>query len=114
MFDCILIANRGEIALRVMRSAQRIGVRCIAVYSDADQNAQHVLQADHAVHIGGALPAQSYLCGEKIIAAASPNSPQTQKLLIENNLIIYETLGEYSISIMFDVFSIIFAYFNFW
>ena len=70
MFEGILIANRGEIALRVMRSAQRMGVRCIAVYSDADQNAQHVLQADHAVHIGGALPAQSYLCGDKIIAAA--------------------------------------------
>ena len=76
MFDCILIANRGEIALRVMRSAQRMGVRCIAVYSDADQNAQHVLQADHAVHIGGALPAQSYLCGEKIIAAALSSGAQ--------------------------------------
>ena len=76
MFDCILIANRGEIALRVMRSAQRMGVRCIAVYSDADQNAQHVSQADHAVHIGGALPAQSYLCGEKIIAAALSSGAQ--------------------------------------
>ena len=76
MFDCILIANRGEIALRVMRSAQRMGARCIAVYSDADQNAQHVLQADHAVHIGGALPAQSYLCGEKIIAAALSSGAQ--------------------------------------
>ena len=76
MFDCILIANRGEIALRVMRSAQRMGVRCIAVYSDADQNAQHVLQADHAVHIGGALPAQSYLCGDKIIAAALNSGAQ--------------------------------------
>ena len=76
MFDCILIANRGEIALRVMRSAQRMGVRCIAVYSDADQNAQHVLQADHAVHIGGALPAQSYLCGEKIIVAALSSGAQ--------------------------------------
>ena len=76
MFEGILIANRGEIALRVMRSAQRMGVRCIAVYSDADQNAQHVLQADHAVHIGGALPAQSYLCGEKIIAAALSSGAQ--------------------------------------
>ena len=76
MFDCILIANRGEIALRVMRSAQRMGVRCIAVYSDADQNAQHVFQADHAVHIGGALPAQSYLCGDKIIAAALSSGAQ--------------------------------------
>jgi len=76
MFEGILIANRGEIALRVMRSAQRLGVRCIAVYSDADQNAQHVLQADHAVHIGGALPAQSYLCGDKIIAAALSSGAQ--------------------------------------
>ena len=76
MFEGILIANRGEIALRVMRSAQRMGVRCIAVYSDADQNAQHVLQADHAVHVGGALPAQSYLCGDKIIAAALSSGAQ--------------------------------------
>ncbi|MDC0868094.1 biotin carboxylase N-terminal domain-containing protein [Paracoccaceae bacterium] len=76
MFEGILIANRSEIALRVMRSAQRMGVRCIAVYSDADQNAQHVLQADHAVHIGGALPAQSYLCGDKIIAAALSSGAQ--------------------------------------
>jgi 3-methylcrotonyl-CoA carboxylase alpha subunit len=76
MFEVILIANRGEIALRVMRSAQRMGVRCIAVYSDADQNAQHVLQADHAVHIGGELPAQSYLCGDKIIAAALSSGAQ--------------------------------------
>ena len=76
MFEGILIANRGEIALRVMRSAQRMGVRSIAVYSDADQNAQHVLQADHAVHIGGALPAQSYLCGDKIIAAALSSGAQ--------------------------------------
>ena len=76
MFEGILIANRGEIALRVMRSAQRMGVRCIAVYSDADQNAQHVLQANHAVHIGGALPAQSYLCGDKIIAAALSSGAQ--------------------------------------
>ena len=76
MFEGILIANRGEIALRVMRSAQRMGVRCIAVYSDADQNAQHVLQADHAVHIGGALPAQSYLCSDKIIAAALSSGAQ--------------------------------------
>jgi 3-methylcrotonyl-CoA carboxylase alpha subunit len=53
-----------------------MGVRCIAVYSDADQNAQHVLQADHAVHIGGALPAQSYLCGDKIIAAALSSGAQ--------------------------------------
>ena len=76
MFEGILIANRGEIALRVMRSAQRMGVRCIAVYSDADQNAQHVLQADHAVHIGGALPAQSYICSDKIIAAALSSGAQ--------------------------------------
>ena len=76
MFEGILIANRGEIALRVMRSAQRMGVRCIAVYSDADQNAQHVLQADHAVHIGGALPVQSYLCRDKIIAAALSSGAQ--------------------------------------
>ncbi len=69
-FSKILIANRGEIALRVMRSARALGYATVAVYSDADKNARHVRAADQAVHIGGALPSQSYLRVEAIIEAA--------------------------------------------
>ena len=70
MFDKLLIANRGEIACRVARTARRLGLRTVAVYSDADAGAQHVRQCDEAVHIGGPRPADSYLRGEAIIAAA--------------------------------------------
>src|SRR6202011_4150102 len=69
-FRKILIANRGEIALRIMRTARRLGYGVVAVYSDADRDALHVREADEAVRIGEALPAQSYLRGEAIIAAA--------------------------------------------
>ncbi|SEM08332.1 3-methylcrotonoyl-CoA carboxylase, alpha subunit [Roseovarius tolerans] len=70
MFERILIANRGEIACRVMRTARSLGVEVVAVYSDADRGAAHVAMADVAVHIGGSAPAESYLKGEAIIAAA--------------------------------------------
>jgi len=69
-FRKILIANRGEIALRVMRTARRLGYGVVAVYSDADRDALHVREADEAVRIGEALPAQSYLNIAAIIAAA--------------------------------------------
>ena len=69
-FHKILIANRGEIALRVMRSAREAGYRTVAVYSTADAGARHVQEADQAVCIGGALPAQSYLHIPAIIEAA--------------------------------------------
>ncbi len=69
-FRKILIANRGEIALRIMRTARRLGYVVIAVYSDADRDALHVREADEAVRIGEALPAQSYLNIGAIIAAA--------------------------------------------
>ncbi|HVW13345.1 MAG TPA: acetyl-CoA carboxylase biotin carboxylase subunit [Mucilaginibacter sp.] len=65
----ILVANRGEIALRIMRSAREMGIKTVAVYSDADRNALHVRYADEAVYIGGAPSSQSYLIGEKIIDA---------------------------------------------
>jgi len=65
----ILIANRGEIALRVMRSAREMGIKTVAVYSEADRNALHVRYADEAVFIGEAPSSQSYLNGEKIIGA---------------------------------------------
>tara|TARA_R110002049_G_scaffold23545_2_gene83264 strand:+ start:79342 stop:81288 length:1947 start_codon:yes stop_codon:yes gene_type:complete len=76
MFDTILIANRGEIACRVMETARAMGVRCVAVYSDADAGAKHVQMADAAVHIGGSAPAQSYLRGEVIIQAALDSGAQ--------------------------------------
>jgi len=65
----ILVANRGEIALRIMRSAREMGIKTVAVYSDADRDALHVRYADEAVHIGEAPSNQSYLVGDKIIAA---------------------------------------------
>ncbi len=76
MFDKILIANRGEIAIRVARTARAMGVRTVAVYSDADAQAAHVAACDEAVHIGGAAPADSYLRGERIIRAALDTGAQ--------------------------------------
>lgn len=70
MFGKILVANRGEIACRVMRTAKQMGIQTVAVYSDADANALHVQMADEAVHIGGSAPAESYLLMDKVIAAA--------------------------------------------
>ena len=70
MITSLLIANRGEIACRIIRTAREMGVRTIAVYSDADANALHVRMADEAVHIGPSPARESYLVGEKIIAAA--------------------------------------------
>ena len=70
MISKLLIANRGEIACRIMRTAREMGVATVAVYSDADAKALHVRSADEAVHIGPSPAAESYLVGEKIIAAA--------------------------------------------
>jgi 3-methylcrotonyl-CoA carboxylase alpha subunit len=70
MFRSILIANRGEIACRVIETARAMGVRTVAVYSDADASALHVEMADLAVHIGGSAPAESYLRGDVIVQAA--------------------------------------------
>lgn len=70
MFDKILIANRGEIACRIIETARSMGVKSVSVYSDADANAKHVEMADEAVHIGASTPAESYLKGDVIIEAA--------------------------------------------
>lgn len=70
MFKKILIANRGEIACRVIKSAKKMGIATVAVYSDADKDALHVQMADEAVHVGNSAAAESYLIPEKIIAAA--------------------------------------------
>src|ERR671917_602046 len=76
MFDKILIANRGEIACRVIKTARRMGIRTVAVFSDADRDALHVEMADEAVHIGPAAAAQSYLVIEKIIEACRQTGAQ--------------------------------------
>ncbi|MDR7102505.1 biotin carboxylase N-terminal domain-containing protein [Croceicoccus sp. BE223] len=70
MIRSLLIANRGEIACRVIRTARRLGIRTVAVYSDADADALHVRSADDAVRIGPAPTRESYLLGERILAAA--------------------------------------------
>ena len=70
----LLIANRGEIARRIMRTARRMGLRTVAVYSDADRDALHVREADAAVRIGGAAPRESYLNIPAIIDAAKRTS----------------------------------------
>ena len=69
-FKKILIANRGEIAIRIMRACKELGIKTVAVYSDADKNALHVQHADEAIHIGNSSPADSYLNTDKLIKAA--------------------------------------------
>jgi len=76
MFEKILIANRGEIACRIIRSCRRLGIRTVAVYSEADANAQHVRQADEAWPIGGPRPADSYLRGDAILEVAQRSGAQ--------------------------------------
>ena len=76
MFTKILIANRGEIACRVIKTARRMGIATVAVYSDADASARHVRLADEAVHIGPSPARESYLVGEKILAAARATGAQ--------------------------------------
>ena len=76
MFRSLLVANRGEIALRVMRTARNMGLRTIAVYSDADRGAPHVRAADAAVHIGGSLPKDSYLNIEALLEAATQSGAE--------------------------------------
>ena len=76
MFNKILIANRGEIACRVAATCAKLGIRTVAVFSDADSNAKHVLACDEAVHIGAASPKESYLRGDRIIAAALATGAQ--------------------------------------
>lgn len=76
MFERVLIANRGEIACRVIRTCRRLGIHTIAVYSDADKDAQHVRLADEAWPIGGPRPAESYLRGEAILDVARKSGAQ--------------------------------------
>ena len=76
VFKKILIANRGEIACRVAATARRMGIRTVAVYSDADAHAQHVLACEEAVRLGGPAPRDSYLRADLILAAAQATGAQ--------------------------------------
>src|SRR3546814_18196169 len=76
LFEKILIANRGEIACRVIKTCRKLGIRTVAVYSDADDGALHMRMADEAVHIGPPAAAESYLVIEKIVAACKQTGAQ--------------------------------------
>jgi len=80
MFTKILIANRGEIACRVMKTARRMGIATVAVYSDADADAPHVQMADEAVHIGPSVAAESYLVMDRILDAIRQTGAQAMHL----------------------------------
>ena len=75
-FRKILVANRGEIACRVIKTARHLGIETVAVFSDADRRALHVEMADQAIHIGGSAPADSYLQMQRIIDAAKATGCQ--------------------------------------
>jgi acetyl-CoA/propionyl-CoA carboxylase biotin carboxyl carrier protein len=76
MFRKVLIANRGEIAMRVARTCRRLGIRTVAIFSDADRDAPHVAAADEAVRVGPADPSQSYLSVERVVAAAKESGAE--------------------------------------
>ena len=82
MFDKILIANRGEIACRVIRTARKLGIKTVAVFSEADKNSMHVQMADEAFHIGNPPARESYLRMEKIMDVAKKTGAQVNFLFI--------------------------------
>lgn len=82
MFKTVLIANRGEIACRAIHTLKRLGITSVAIYSDADKNAQHVKEADIAVPIGGEKASDSYLCIDKVLAAAQQTGAEAVWLVV--------------------------------
>lgn len=83
MFKKILIANRGEICCRIIKTAQRLGIKTVAVYTDADANAKHVRMADEAVYLGPSPVSESYLVADKIIEAMKVTGAQVGLLDFE-------------------------------
>lgn len=81
-FDKILVANRGEIACRVIKTARAMGIRTVAIYSDVDANALHVQSADEAVCVGTANTADSYLRADRILAAVKERGVQAVRFLL--------------------------------
>ena len=79
LFKKVLVANRGEIAIRVMRACREMGIATAAVYSDADRNAIHMRYADEAHHIGGASPTDSYLQLERIVKVFAMRQPMAMR-----------------------------------
>ena len=76
MIDSLLIANRGEIACRIMRTARELGIATVAVHSETDRHARHVREAERAVNLGGAKPGDSYLRIDRLIQAARDSGAQ--------------------------------------
>ena len=94
MISSVLIANRGEIACRIIRTAKHMGVRTVAVYSEADKNAMHVELADQAIAIGPAPATQSYLNIDNILAAAMESGAEAiEKFKIGNNYLRRDRIG---------------------
>ena len=87
MFRTVLVANRGEIACRVIRTLARLGIRSVAVYSDADAGAPHTRLADEAVRIGGAAAGDSYLNIEAVIAACTATGAEAERATSTASLI---------------------------
>ena len=100
----LLVANRGEIALRVMRSAREMGIKTVAVYSDVDRRAPHVLFADEAVCLGPAPSSESYLKGDKIIAFAKLSSIKFARFAIASLSKRMVSFAVFSIELLFFKF----------
>ena len=98
MFKKILISNRGEIACRVIKTARRMGIQTVAIYSDADKDALHVLMADEAVHVGPPAAAESYLArlvkqGESVAICEQIGDPAATKGPVERKVVRIVTPG---------------------
>ncbi len=87
----ILIANRGEIACRIIRTANRMGIKCVSVFSDADSDSLHVKLANEAIYIGKSQPQQSYLVKEKILEAAKKTNCQAVNCPSIFSLLLYKS-----------------------
>ena len=101
MFQRILIANRGEIAVRIIKACQELGIKTVAIYSDVDMKSPHVLLADEAVNLGDPTPVESYLNIPKIIKVAQDKAPGIPDFSVS----LYQTLKDLASKI--DIFFIV-------